>query len=116
MSCCLYVPSMVLLRRANDTKVAFMQCGSSGYLSFFFTDCLMSRWLINYTPQATIIRLLTINCANAFLTERILFFAGGFDDPRLLLPGWISIASVSCLFSYLSSRFHCYPPTTLSLD
>ncbi|KXH60380.1 hypothetical protein CSAL01_12621 [Colletotrichum salicis] len=51
--------------------------------------------LINYTPQATIIRLLTINSTNAFLTERILTFSGGFEDPRLLLPGWVTIATLN---------------------
>ncbi|KAJ0273492.1 hypothetical protein Brms1b_009915 [Colletotrichum noveboracense] len=70
-------------------------CGASAYLSFFFIDCLMSRWLINYTPSATIIRILTMNATNAFLTERILTFSGGFEDPRLLLPGWVTIATVS---------------------
>jgi len=29
-------------------------CCASAYLSFFFTDCLMSRWLLNYTPQGTV--------------------------------------------------------------
>ncbi|KAG5982273.1 hypothetical protein E4U55_002132 [Claviceps digitariae] len=64
-----------------------------GYLAFFFTDCLMSRWLINYTPQATIVRLLTINAVNAYLTMTVLSLAGGFQDPRLMLPGWISMAT-----------------------
>ncbi|KAG6010505.1 hypothetical protein E4U43_008560 [Claviceps pusilla] len=64
-----------------------------GYLAFFFTDCLMSRWLIHYTPQATIVRLLTINAVNAYLTMTVLSLAGGFQDPRLMLPGWISIAT-----------------------
>lgn len=88
------------------------QCFASGYLSFFFTDCLMSRWyvvhpntpaldtdkllyrLINYTPQATMVRLLTINACNAYITAGVLSLAGGFQDPRLLLPGWIGIATV----------------------
>ncbi|CCE32713.1 uncharacterized protein CPUR_06577 [Claviceps purpurea 20.1] len=64
-----------------------------GYLAFFFTDCLMSRWLIHYTPQATIVRLLTINAVNAYLTMTVLSLAGGFQDPRLMLPGWISMAT-----------------------
>ncbi|KAG6167868.1 hypothetical protein E4U11_006398 [Claviceps purpurea] len=64
-----------------------------GYLAFFFTDCLMSRWLIHYTPQATIVRLLTIDAVNAYLTMTVLSLAGGFQDPRLMLPGWISMAT-----------------------
>ncbi|TGO77927.1 hypothetical protein BELL_0085g00050 [Botrytis elliptica] len=68
-------------------------CFSSAYLAFFFTDCLMSRWLLNYTPQATIVRLLTINLINAYTTSWILYLSGGSGDPRLLLPAWICIAS-----------------------
>jgi hypothetical protein len=49
--------------------------------------------LINYTPQATIVRLLTINAVNTYITSTMLWLSGGFDDPRLLLPGWISIAT-----------------------
>jgi hypothetical protein len=54
----------------------------------------MSRWLINYTPQATMVRLLTINAVNAYVTSTVLSLSGGFEDPRLLLPGWIGIATV----------------------
>ncbi|TGO22676.1 hypothetical protein BPAE_0159g00230 [Botrytis paeoniae] len=68
-------------------------CFSSAYLAFFFTDCLMSRWLLNYTPQATIVRLLTINLINAYTTSWILYLSGGSGDLRLLLPAWICIAS-----------------------
>ncbi len=74
-----------------------LQCFASGYLSFFFTDCLMSRWVFRYTPQATIVRLLAISAVNAFVTSHVLAFFGGFDDPRLLLPGWIGIATVRAL-------------------
>lgn len=28
----------------TETILAFVWCGCSGYLSFYFTDCLMSRW------------------------------------------------------------------------
>lgn len=28
----------------TETMLAIVWCGCSGYLSFFFTDCLMSRW------------------------------------------------------------------------
>lgn len=70
---------------------------------FPFTPCIylpkpadieskLSR-LINYTPQATIVRLLSINAVNAYLTLTVLSLTGGFQDPRLLLPGWVSIAT-----------------------
>lgn len=52
------------------------------------------RRLINYTPQATMVRLLTINAINAYITSIVLSLAGGFQDTRLLLPGWIGIATV----------------------
>ncbi|KAF4119836.1 N-glycosylation protein, partial [Geosmithia morbida] len=77
----------------TETTLAAIWCFASGYLSFFFTDCLMSRWLINYTPQATIVRLLSINAVNAYVTSTVLDLAGGFHDTRLLLPGWIGIAT-----------------------
>ncbi|KHO00972.1 N-glycosylation protein EOS1 [Metarhizium album ARSEF 1941] len=77
----------------TEGALATIWCFACGYLSFFFTDCLMSRWLIYYTPQATIVRLLTINAVNAYLTMIVLLFAGGFEDPRLMLPGWVGIAT-----------------------
>lgn len=40
------------------------------------------------------VRLLTINAVNAYVTLTVLSLTGGFDDPRLLLPGWIGIATV----------------------
>lgn len=50
--------------------------------------------LINYTPQATIVRLLTMNAVYAYVTFSILSLTGGFTTPRLFLPGWIGIATV----------------------
>ncbi|KAM0325141.1 hypothetical protein ACHAQA_007680 [Verticillium albo-atrum] len=98
------VPTTTSTYPWTEMSLGVIWCGSSAYLSFFFADCLMSRWLINYSPQAAIIRLLTINCANAFLTERILFIAGGFDDARLLLPGWVSIATALTLCYHVTQR------------
>ncbi|UKZ47575.1 hypothetical protein TrVGV298_001798 [Trichoderma virens] len=77
----------------TETALATIWCFACGYLAFFFTDCLMSRWLINYTPHATLVRLLSINAVNAYLTLTVLSLTGGFQDPRLLLPGWVSIAT-----------------------
>jgi hypothetical protein len=54
----------------------------------------MSRWLLNYTPQATIVRLLTVDAINGYLTSWVLHLTGGFDDPRLILPAWIVISTV----------------------
>jgi hypothetical protein len=43
---------------------------------------------------ASIVRLLTINSVNAYITSWVLYLSGGSEDPRLLLPAWISIATV----------------------
>lgn len=88
------------------------QCWASAYLAFFFTDCLMSRWLINYTPQATIVRLITLSCVFAYATFWVvhLFTGGGGstarhnDDPGLLLPAWISIAMILTLCYQATQR------------
>lgn len=82
-----------VLLPVTEMALASIWCFACGYLSFFFTDCLMSRWLINYTPQATMVRLLTIAAVNAYVTMTVLSLAGGFQDLRLLLPGWIGIAT-----------------------
>jgi hypothetical protein len=50
--------------------------------------------LVNYTPQATIVRLLTIAATNTYLTSCALWVTGGLADPRLLLPVWIAISTV----------------------
>lgn len=78
----------------TETLLAGLWCSASAALAFYFTDCLMSRWLINYTPQATVVRLLTISCVFAYLTSWIVYAAGGAGDPRLLLPAWIGIATI----------------------
>ncbi|KAM5452457.1 hypothetical protein MaudCBS49596_003275 [Microsporum audouinii] len=65
---------------------------------------MMSRWLVNYTPPAVIIRLLTINCLIAYLTTWILYLSGASSDPRLLLPAWISITSILTLLYHLTQR------------
>ncbi|KAB8290526.1 hypothetical protein EYC80_010951 [Monilinia laxa] len=93
------------------------KCFSSAYLAFFFTDCLMSRWLLNYAPQATIVRLLTINLINAYTTSWILYLSGGSEDPRLLLPAWICIAStLTFLYHMTHPRLAIRKETSLSIS
>jgi hypothetical protein len=94
----LWVSSVSSIFPKDTSKLTPHKCCASAYLSFYFTDCLMSRWLLNYTPQATLVRLLTINALNAYITSWVLYLSGGSEDPRLLLPAWISIATV-CGFS-----------------
>jgi hypothetical protein len=93
------------------------QCFASGYLSFFFTDCLMSRWLLNYTPQATVVRLLSINAVNAYVTLTVLSLAGGFRDSRLLLPGWIGIATTLTVCYHIThQKINIRKETSTSLN
>ncbi|KAK7397870.1 hypothetical protein QQX98_012759 [Neonectria punicea] len=101
----------------TETGLATIWCFASGYLSFFFTDCLMSRWLINYTPQATMVRLLTINALNAYITSGVLTLAGGFQDPRLLLPGWIGIATtLTVLYHITHQQINIRKETSTSIN
>lgn len=79
--------------RVTEVALAIVWCCASAYLSYFFADCMMSRWLLNYTPPAVVIRLLTINGLIAYLTSWVLYLSGASSDPRLLLPAWISITT-----------------------
>ena len=54
----------------------------------------MSRWLLNYTPPATVVRLLTTNALIAYICSWVLHLAGAADDRRMLLPAWVAIATV----------------------
>jgi len=60
--------------------------------------------LLNYTPQATIVRLLAINALNSYLTSWVLYLSGGAADPRLLLPAWIGIATALTALYHLTQR------------
>ncbi|KAI1403109.1 N-glycosylation protein-domain-containing protein [Hypoxylon fuscum] len=90
--------------RLTETALAIIWCCASAYLAFFFTDCLMSRWLINYTPQATVVRLFTISCAFAYLTSWIVYLTGGSQDPGLLLPAWVGIATILTTCYHFTQR------------
>lgn len=57
--------------------------------------------LLNYTPPAVVIRLLTTNGLIAYITSWVLYLSGASSDPRLLLPAWISITTVR----YFNSQF-----------
>lgn len=47
-----------------------------------------------YTPSATLVRLITLNILIAYITTWVLYLSGAAQDPRMLLPAWISIATV----------------------
>lgn len=101
--------------RFTETALGIVWCFAAGYLSFFFTDCLMSRWLVNYTPQATLVRLLTINACNMYLTSWVLHLTGGLDDPRLFLPAWITIATtLTGMYHILQRKINIRKETRLS--
>jgi len=103
--------------RITEVFLAVLWCCASAYLSFYFTDCLMSRWLLNYTPQASIVRLLTTNSINAYITSWVLYLSGGSEDPRLLLPAWISIAStLTVLYHLMHPRLAIMKETSLSIS
>lgn len=63
---------------------------------FFFVGTNGSNRLLNYTPPAVVIRLLTTNGLIAYITSWVLYLSGASSDPRLLLPAWISITTVRC--------------------
>ncbi|KAI1392217.1 N-glycosylation protein-domain-containing protein [Hypoxylon trugodes] len=103
--------------RLTETALAVIWCCASAYLAFFFTDCLMSRWLINYTPQATVVRLFTISCAFAYLTSWIVFLTGGSQDPGLLLPAWIGIATIlTACYHYTQRKIKIRKETFASIS
>jgi len=54
---------------------------------------IISR-LLFYTPSATLVRLLTTNFLIAYTTSWVLYLSGASEDPRMLLPAWVSIATV----------------------
>ncbi|KAL2134208.1 hypothetical protein VTI74DRAFT_773 [Chaetomium olivicolor] len=99
-----YNPTFEARLRLTESLLASIWCFASGYLSFFFTDCLMSRWLLNYTPQGTIVRLLTVDAINGYVTFWVLKLTGGFEDPRLILPAWIVISTTLTVLYHLTQR------------
>ncbi|KAH8589665.1 N-glycosylation protein-domain-containing protein [Bisporella sp. PMI_857] len=102
--------------RVTEVFLAVLWCSASAYLSWVFTDCLMSRWLLYYTPPASLVRLLSVNAANAYVTSWVLFLSGGSQDPRLLLPAWISIATTLTLLYHITHpRLAILKETSLSM-
>jgi len=90
--------------KVTETSLSVLWCCASAYLSFFFIDCLMSRWLLNYTPQATLIRLLATASTNAYITSWVIYLFGASNSSRQMLPAWISIASTLTVLYHLTQR------------
>lgn len=90
--------------RITETLLSIIWVAASAYLAFLFTDSLMSRWLLNYSPIATTIRLLTIASTFAFISSWTVFLVGGDQDAELLLPAWIGIATTLTLCYHITQR------------
>jgi hypothetical protein len=69
------------------------------------------RRLIYYTPSATFVRLLTTNALIAYITSWVLYLSGASADPRMLLPAWVIIATVSLAKRYLTHFYICHIAT-----
>jgi len=86
-----------------ELMLAVIWCCSSAYLSYLFINNLMARWLIYYTPPATMVRLFSISAINAYLTSWALTIVGA-GKPRMLLPAWILIALVLAAIHRMTVR------------
>ncbi|KAK8070856.1 hypothetical protein PG997_011059 [Apiospora hydei] len=90
--------------RLTETALSMIWCGAGAYLAFIFTDSLMSRWLLNYTPQATIVRLFALTGIYFYVSSWTVYLLGGSDDPSMLLPAWIGIATTLTACYHVSQR------------
>lgn len=64
----------------------------------------MNRWLLNYAPLATLLRLVTINLINVYVASWVVYLFGGTSDTRLLLPIWIFIATLLTVLYHWTQR------------
>jgi hypothetical protein len=102
--------------RSTSKLTPTKQSSASAYLAFFFTDCLMSRWLLNYTPEATLIRLSTITAIFTYSVSWAVYLTGGTHDPSLLLLAWIAIsAALTACYTFTQRKVPIRKETRLSL-
>lgn len=90
--------------KVTEASLSILWCCASAYLSYFFTDCLMSRWLLIYTPQATLIRLIATAATNGYITSWVIHLFGASNSSCQMLPAWISIASTLTVLYHLTQR------------
>lgn len=83
--------SFILLHRLSHVE---MVRDKNFARSISYADAVCPR-LFSYTPTATIVRLLTTNFLIAYITSWVLYLSGASEDPRMLLPAWVSIATVT---------------------
>ena len=82
---------ILFLHGLSDVKMV----GDLLIFPIFSQIYLNIRRLLFYTPPATVVRLLTTNFLIAYITSWVLYLSGASEDPRMLLPAWVSIAMVS---------------------
>lgn len=92
-------------RRIFHISSLIVSCPGGQIESSLSVDILLSRLteeyrLVFYTPSATVVRLLTTNALIAYITNCVLYLSGASQDPRMLLPAWVSIATVQLLRQY----------------
>lgn len=92
-------PTSVLHRRTSLSSSWIVSCqdGMQQHqecLSCCYADGTFLSRLLFYTPPATLVRLLATNATIVWLTSYVLYLSGASDDPRMLLPAWVSIATV----------------------
>jgi len=76
----------------------------------------MSRWLLNYTPEATIVRLFTIDCIFTYLTSSAIYLLGASKSPSMLLPAWIGIsAALTACYAITQRKTSIRKETRLSI-
>ena len=102
--------SALLLRTCHTSlRIALCQDGTSKQEAASIFPTLLSIYrLLYYTPSAAVVRLLTTDFLIAYITSWVLYLSGASEDPRMLLPAWVSIATVrnvlAWLFSIANSR------------
>ncbi|KAI5814949.1 N-glycosylation protein-domain-containing protein [Pyronema omphalodes] len=83
--------------------LAALWCSLSAVVSYLLINNLMARWLIFYTPAATIVRLFSVNAINAYITSWALTLIGE-NDSRMLFPAWIFVASILTIIYHATLR------------
>ncbi|KAF2415796.1 hypothetical protein EJ08DRAFT_600846, partial [Tothia fuscella] len=87
--------------------LAAIWCAVCGYIAFFSMDCLMMRWLIKYTPMASIVRLCSASFVYFVGTNFILQYSGSTAHLSILLPAWIFIAlALGSIYLAIHERAH----------
>ena len=94
---------------------------SSSRYQFRSRSCRASpntqKRLLNYTPQATIVRLLAINALNGYLTSWVIYLMGSGGDSRLLLPAWVAIAAIlTGLYHGTQRKINIRKETSISIS